>query len=114
MSELKKPEFGVYVHGLYLEGARWDAANHTLADSRPKELYTALPVMHFLPVADRKVPTTGVYQCPLYKTLKRKGTLLTTGHSTNFIMMVELPTSVEERKWIKAGVGLFTSLKYNL
>ncbi len=112
--DLKKPEFGVLVYGLYLEGARWDAINQTLTDSRPKELYTAMPVLHFLPVADRKVPTTGVYHCPLYKTLKRKGTLLTTGHSTNFIMNVELPTNVDERKWIKAGVALFTALKYNL
>eukprot|EP01047_Picozoa_sp_COSAG01_P087188 COSAG01_NODE_19955_length_980_cov_0.837684_2_plen_77_part_00 len=28
-----------------------------------------------------------MYQCPLYKVLTRAGTLLTTGHSTNYVMV---------------------------
>lgn len=32
-----------------------------------------------------------IYKCPLYKTHTRKGQLLTTGHSTNFIFYVDVP-----------------------
>ena len=31
---------GVYVYGIFLEGARFDCTSHKLEDSRPKELFT--------------------------------------------------------------------------
>ena len=37
---------GAYVHGLTLEGARWDEKTGALEESRPKELFSALPVRH--------------------------------------------------------------------
>lgn len=37
---------GAYVHGLFLEGARWDDKLGQLEDSRPKELFTPMPVLH--------------------------------------------------------------------
>ena len=72
--ELKElPEDGCYINGLFLEGARWDAIHHQLAESRPKELYTDMPVIWLQPQANRKIPETGVYDCPTYKTLTRAG-----------------------------------------
>ena len=71
-----RPENGCYIRGLYLEGARWDNASHELAESRPKELYTDMPVMWLIPTASRKPPETGVYICPVYKTLTRAGMFL--------------------------------------
>ena len=38
------PKEGVYVHGLYLEGARWDEKAGVLDDSRPKQLTCRMPV----------------------------------------------------------------------
>jgi dynein heavy chain len=109
------PQDGVYVHGLFLEGARWDASQGSLADSRPRELFSKLPVLWFLPEEDRVAPTSGIYLCPVYKELSRKGTLSTTGLSTNFVINVELPSPNEPAdKWIKAGVALFCALRYQV
>ncbi|KAG7263605.1 hypothetical protein CRUP_020855, partial [Coryphaenoides rupestris] len=87
-----RPERGCYVRGLYLEGARWDPGAGRLAPSRPKELHTEMAVIWMVPRADRMPPASGVYVCPIYKTLTRAGTLSTTGHSTNYVMAVELPS----------------------
>ncbi len=109
MSE--KPEDGCYVYGLWIEGARWDNHIHALHESNPKELYTPLPIVHFVPIVDRVPPKSGIYDCPVYKVLSRTGTLSTTGHSTNFVLFMEVPSKEEENVWIKAGVALFLSLR---
>jgi dynein heavy chain len=59
-----------------------------------------------------RVAPAGVYECPVYKTLTRQGELSTTGHSTNFILYMELPSgSRDSRFWVLRGVALFTSLQ---
>lgn len=39
------PTEGVYVYGLYLEGAGWDRRNCKLIDSKPKVLFEMMPVI---------------------------------------------------------------------
>lgn len=113
VSEIKeKPNTGCYIHGLFLEGARWDNRAGQLTQSRPKELYTEMAVIQLVPKPNRKPPTKGIYICPIYKTLTRAGTLSTTGHSTNYVMSVELPTDQTQRHWIKQGVALICALDY--
>jgi len=107
----KPPADGVYIYGIFLEGARWDTKTHQVEDSKPKELFTDLPSLWFLPVKNR-VPEILDYRCPCYKVVSRKGTLLTTGHSTNFVLYIELRTDQPISKWIKAGVAAFLALKY--
>ncbi|KAK3271929.1 hypothetical protein CYMTET_19745, partial [Cymbomonas tetramitiformis] len=43
---LDPPLEGAYIHGFFLEGARWDTRSSRLADSHPKELHPPLPVVH--------------------------------------------------------------------
>lgn len=75
VSELKKrPQVGCYIHGLFLEGARWDPVAFQLAESRPKELYTEMAVIWLLPIPNRKIQDQDFYLCPIYKTLTRAGT----------------------------------------
>ncbi len=108
----EKPEAGCYVHGIYIEGCRWDSKASLLMDSKPKELFSDLPILHIQPLEDKEPLPTGIYNCPLYKVVSRSGTLSTTGHSTNFVMFVELPSKAPEDKWIKAGVATFLALRY--
>lgn len=110
--QTERPEDGCIVHGMFLEGARWDSNKHIITHSKPKELFTDFPVMHLMPVADRVVPTENILECPIYKVVSRKGTLMTTGHSTNFVMYIELATKESKDVWIRAGVAGFISLKY--
>ncbi|XP_072845881.2 dynein axonemal heavy chain 1 isoform X3 [Pogona vitticeps] len=108
----QRPSQGCYIHGLFLEGARWDPLFFQLTESRPKELYTEMAVLWLVPVPQRKPPTTGIYLCPIYKTLTRAGTLSTTGHSTNYVIAVEIPTTKPQRHWIKRGVALICALDF--
>lgn len=39
------PTEGVYVYGLYLEGAGWDKRNMKLIESKPKVLFELMPVI---------------------------------------------------------------------
>ena len=108
----EKPDDGAYVYGMFMEGARWNNQTHIVDDSIPKQLYTEMPVIWFIPKRNRVKPETGIYNCPMYKVLSRSGTLSTTGHSTNYCMMLELPSDRPEDDWVRAGVAVFLSLRY--
>ena len=73
-SELtESPEDGCYIDGLFIEGAAFDVDKMEIAESKPKELFTDMPAIWLVPVANRVPPTSGVYDCPVYKTLTRAG-----------------------------------------
>jgi dynein heavy chain len=106
------PTHGCYVYGSFIEGARIDTATMRLAESRPKVLFESAPMVWLVPTVNRVKPATGVYDCPMYKTLRRAGTLSTTGHSTNYVLTVELNTSEAPEHWVRRGVALVCSLNY--
>uniref|UniRef100_A0A3Q3JBV6 Uncharacterized protein n=1 Tax=Monopterus albus TaxID=43700 RepID=A0A3Q3JBV6_MONAL len=45
---------GVYVRGLYLEGAGWDQKNSCLVEAKPMQMVCPIPTIHFRPVEHRK------------------------------------------------------------
>ena len=70
----------VLVHSVF-SGARWGGGAegtdmHTLVDSKPKELFTQMAPIWFKCEENRVKPKTGIYDCPCYKILTRKGALL--------------------------------------
>lgn len=44
------PEDGVFIHGLFMEGARWDINEGVIEDSLPAEMYYKMPVIWFQPI----------------------------------------------------------------
>ena len=109
-SAVLRPQDGALVNGLFLQGARWDSATSTLADSAPKVLFSSTPIIWLKPMQVASVRTENRYDCPVYKTLDRRGTLSTTGHSTNFVMTIRLPTNKPASHWVRRGVALLTQL----
>jgi len=109
------PETGCYIKGVFIEGARFNTDEMRLAESHPKVLFEPMPVISLMceegrePVTDQ---TPGIYLCPVYKTLRRAGTLSTTGHSTNFVVTAQLPTKEPSSHWIKRGTAMFCALNY--
>lgn len=100
------PENGIYIYGLYLDGARWNRDGHFLAKANSGEMYSKLPVLHFIPMVNY-VPPAANYECPLYKTHVRAGVLTTTGASSNYILNLSLnidPLTFPDF-WILQGVA---------
>ncbi|RLU27111.1 hypothetical protein DMN91_000910 [Ooceraea biroi] len=106
----QKPTDGCVVYGLFLEGCRWDGKY--LAESLPKELFTEMSPILLLPEIDHVIPSYGIYICPVYKTIERSGTLTTTGHSTNFVLTMEIPADKPQSHWIKRGAAMICALDY--
>jgi len=105
------PENGVYVDGLFIDGAAWDTKEESLCDASLGELFTEMPILHFLP-NNNIVRNPKDYECPVYKTHVRAGVLSTTGISTNLVVSVFIPTSRRPEAWVLRGTALLCQLSY--
>lgn len=45
---------GVWIKGLFLEGAGWDKKNACLVEASPMMLVSPMPTIHFKPVENKK------------------------------------------------------------
>ena len=100
---------GAYVHGLMIEGCRWDEKTGGLTDSFPKELFAPMPVMLIKAVQVEKAEQKDTYGAPVYKTRMRpKGAL---GHPDGgYVFTAGLKTKEAASKWVMAGVALLTDI----
>uniref|UniRef100_A0A8C7VIP0 Dynein, axonemal, heavy chain 5 n=1 Tax=Oncorhynchus mykiss TaxID=8022 RepID=A0A8C7VIP0_ONCMY len=96
------PSEGVYVYGLYLEGAGWDRRNCKLIDSKPKVLFEMMPVVRMY-AENNGVKDARLYSCPIYKKPVRM--------DLNYIAAVELRTAAPPEYWILRGVALLCEVK---
>jgi dynein heavy chain len=119
MSDIKeydltqKPEDGCYIYGFYIEGARWNSEIKLLDESLPKVLLPSMPHVWFKPAKKDENKKIEDYECPVYRTSKRSGELLTTGQSTNFLIHMYLPFDHEKftsEHWVKRGTAVICSL----
>jgi dynein heavy chain len=100
------PSEGVYVYGLYLDGAGWDRRNAKLIEPQAKVLYTMLPVAYIYAVSinqPEKSKGSPPYECPVYKKPKRT--------DLNYIFPLALKTSKDPDHWIMRGVALLCDIK---
>jgi len=108
------PQYGAYINGLFLDGARWDEDRMVLTDSFPKVLWAEMPFIWLLPTtkSEDTKPVGKIYEAPVYKESARKGVLSTSGHHSNMIMFIYVPcdwqNGEDEDFWTKRGVGLIT------
>lgn len=108
----KVPESGCFIDGMFIEGARWDFNTNSLEEPFDKVLYTKMPIIWLNPVENpsETQKKAKIYNCPVYRTANRAGTLSTTGHSTNYVMGLPLLTNYEEKHWIQRGVAMITQV----
>ncbi len=100
------PKDGVYVSGVFLEGATWNYAGCFLEESRPMELLTVMPIIHFKPSEGKKKVSKGMYVCPLYMYPVRSGTR----ERPSFVYSVEIRGGrFSSDFWTKRGVALLLS-----
>ncbi|RTG86185.1 dynein heavy chain, axonemal [Schistosoma bovis] len=103
-----KPNDGAYITGLYLEGARWDLMK---VKEKLYYLYSCFEVdIWLIPKKLSEINRESTYTCPVYKTSARRGVLSTTGHSTNFVLYIDLKTNQPQEHWINRGVAALCQL----
>jgi dynein heavy chain len=85
------------VHGLCLEGAKWDVNAGVLEEATLKDLHPRLPVVLVKAAAQDKVESRDLYQCPVYQTQQRGPT---------YVFTAGLRSKVPPAKWITAGVAM--------
>ena len=91
-----QPTLSILTHLLPLHvGGRFNKEVMTMVESLPRQLLAPMPSIWLKPVITAEYNPTFIYNCPLYKTSIRAGTLSTTGHSTNFVVALPVPTAEE-------------------
>jgi dynein heavy chain len=100
------PKEGIYASGLFVEGACWNFGGCYLEESRPMELLSPMPIIHFKPVEGKKKTPKGTYGCPVYMYPVRTGSR----ERPSYVVTVDLRIGkFTADMWTKRGVALLLS-----
>ena len=104
------PMEGVYVHGLFLDGAGWDRRGCKLTQPPNKVLFTPLPVIHLFAVNNNEhTKDSRMYTCPIYKKPQRTDLTFIT---TVTLRVPSAPTQASNPDyWILRGIALLCDTK---
>ena len=102
------PSEGVYLHGLFMDGAAWNRHESQVVESEPKKLFTSLPVLWVTSLSKELEAKSrrelygaqGPYECPCYKYPSRTDRYLI------FMVTMKCPPGRPPRHWGMRGVSL--------
>jgi dynein heavy chain len=99
------PSSGIYVGGIYLQGARWDVGMSCLEEAEKDRAHNALPTVWFLPTHKGALAGSGtltglpVWDCPLYSV---PGHAM--AHEDRELAVLRLETRRSPDAWTRADV----------
>ncbi|XP_037924624.1 dynein heavy chain 5, axonemal isoform X2 [Hermetia illucens] len=97
------PTEGVYVHGLFLEGASLDRRSGKLIESKPKVLYEQMPVTYIYAINTTAGKDPKLYECPIYRKPQRT--------DQKYVGSIDFETDFNPRHWTLRGVALLCDIK---
>ncbi|XP_008430693.1 dynein heavy chain 11, axonemal isoform X2 [Poecilia reticulata] len=95
------PREGAYIHGLFMEGARWDIESGIISEAFLGELTPAMPVLYVRAVPAEEQELRNTFECPVYRTKQRGST---------YVWAFHLRTKEPPPHWVVAGVALLLSV----
>eukprot|EP00386_Alphamonas_edax_P011408 GDKI01036156.1.p1 GENE.GDKI01036156.1~~GDKI01036156.1.p1 ORF type:complete len:555 (-),score=146.39 GDKI01036156.1:20-1435(-) len=96
-----KLEFGTYIEGLYLEGARWDIERGELAQQEPKVLVYEMPIIQIIPIEANRLKLRDSLRTPVYVTQNRRNAM-----GVGWVFDANLHTKEHPSLWVLQGVSL--------
>ncbi|EDV29505.1 uncharacterized protein TRIADDRAFT_51924 [Trichoplax adhaerens] len=101
---------GFIIYGLHLDGAHWDEDFLSLRDPKIEQKHSMMPSItcKAVEISRIKEEKSGryFYECPVYITPSRAGSLSSTGLSNNFVTSINLPSDHPPEHWVLRGVAL--------
>jgi dynein heavy chain len=94
-------EEGVYIWGLFLDGAAWDKKKNSLADAPPKKLFVATPCLFFTACKRGEQKKQQEYMAPCYTIPRRTG--------LHYVFTANLKCDDPPSFWTLRGVALLCS-----
>ena len=97
------PPEGVYIYGLFLEGASLDQRTGKLVESKPKVLYEAMPVIYIYAINTTAGKDSKLYESPIYR---KPGRTI-----SNYIGSIDFESDISPKHWAMRGVALLCDIK---
>ncbi|KAF5296158.1 hypothetical protein FQA39_LY12612 [Lamprigera yunnana] len=97
------PGEGVYIYGLFLEGASLDRRTGKLIESKPKVLYEQMPVIYIYAINTTAGKDPKLYECPIYRKPQRT--------DQKYVGSIDFETDYNARHWTLRGVALLCDIK---